>query len=379
MTSYDVIVIGLGGMGSAAVRALAARGVRVGGFERYGPAHALGASHGESRVIRLSYFEHPSYVPLLRSAYDLWARLESDCGQPLVNRCGGLFIGAADTEVFGGTLLAAREHHLPHHVLDASELRRRYPVLAVPDDASAVFDEMAGAVPPEAAVSASLELARRGGADLHFDTPVRSWSADGAGVEVRTAEGSHRADRLVVTPGAWAPDLLHLAELPLRVERRVQMWFAPTEHAEALANLPVWMWERADGLQFYGLPMRDGAMKVAVHNRGSECDPDTVDRTVSAGEVEAMRDVLRTGVPALAGDCVKVAVCTYTLTPDGHFCLALHPRHPQVAIAAGFSGHGFKFTPLVGEVLADLALTGTTAHPIALFDPARLAAADLAP
>ena len=372
MSSYDVIVVGLGGMGSAAARALAARGARVGGFERFGPAHALGASHGGSRIIRLAYFEHPSYVPLLRSAYDLWARLEADSGRGLLIRCGGLFMGAPDSEVYAGSLRAARQHGLPHEVLDADELGRRYPLFATSGDPiGGIYEEQAGIVAPEATVQAHLELSARDGAELHFGTPVREWSARGDSVTIRTDLGTHQADRLILAAGAWAPRLLHLPELPLRVERRVQMWFAPDRHHAAFAALPVWLRQRGDGLQFYGFPLRDGAVKVALHNRGVSCEPDTVDRTVSAVEVQAMREVLAGALPALTGELVKAAVCTYTLTPDEHFVLATHPDHSAVAIAAGFSGHGFKFTPVVGEVLADLALTGATAHPISLFDPAR--------
>lgn len=373
MPFYDVIVVGLGGMGSAAVRALAARGARVLGFERYAPAHAFGASHGGSRIIRMAYFEHPSYVPLLRSAYDLWARLEQESGSDLLTRCGGLFIGGADSEIFGGTLRAAHEHGLRHEVLDAAQIRSRFPVLLPGDPLMGVYEDATGIVAPEAAVEAHLALAQRDGADLRFHTRVRSWSAHGPGVVVTTAEGSHRAARLVLTPGAWAPALLRLPDLPLRVERRLQLWFAPTGGRAAFAALPVWMWERADGLQFYGLPLRDGAAKVALHNRGGGCDPDTVDRTVGEAEVAEVRDVLRDTVPALAGDLVRASACTYTRTPDDHFVVAAHPGQPQVAIACGFSGHGFKFSPVVGEVLADLVLDGGTEHPIALFDPARLA------
>ncbi len=370
---YDVIVIGLGGMGSAAARALVARGARVLGLERFGPAHALGASHGGSRIIRMAYFEDPAYVPLLRTAFDLWRRLEAESGQRLLDRCGGLFLGPPGSQVYAGTLLAAREHDLEHQVLNSAQVRRRYPVLAPDEQTSAVYETVAGIVPPEAAVAAHLLLAARAGAELRFDTQVLSWAAEGSGVVVHTAAGAHRAARLVLAPGAWAPTLLDLPGLPLRVERRVQMWFAPTGQHEAFAALPVWVWERADGLEFYGFPLRDGAVKVALHNRGAGCDPDTVDRAVSDSEVEQMRDVLRGSLPALAvGPLVRAAACTYTLTPDGHFVLALHPRYPQVSVACGFSGHGFKFTPVVGEVLADLALHGVTSLPIALFDPARL-------
>ncbi len=372
MPPYDVIVVGLGGMGSAAARALAHRGARVLGFERFGPAHALGASHGGSRIIRMAYFEHPSYVPLLRSAYELWDRLERESGRELLTRCGGLFIGAADSAVFGGTLRAAREHRLAHVVLDGAQIRQRYPVLLTDDRLMGLFEDVAGVVVPEAAVEAHVALARRDGADLRFDTAVHSWSVEGPGVEVDAADGIHQADRLVLAPGAWAPALVQLPALPLRVERRLQLWFAPTGDPAAFVGLPLWMWERpADGLQFYGLPLRDGLVKMSVHNRGEAADPDSLDRTVAAAEVARVREVLRESVPALAGELVRASACTYTRTPDDHFVVAAHPAHPQVAIACGFSGHGFKFAPVVGEVLADLVLDGGSDRPIELFDPAR--------
>ncbi|MDP9240816.1 MAG: N-methyl-L-tryptophan oxidase [Actinomycetota bacterium] len=368
---YDVIVVGLGGMGSAAARALAGRGARVLGLEQFGPAHALGASHGGSRIIRLAYFEHPSYVPLLRSAYDLWDRLEQDSGRALLTPSGGLFMGGGDSEIFAGTLRAAREHGLAHDVLDGAEIRRRYPVFAADDATMAVYEDIAGVLIPEAAVEAHLDLAARAGADLRFHTPVLSWAAGDDRVTVTTAEGTHRAAALVLTPGAWAPGLLRLPELSLRVERRLQLWFAPGGAYDAFAAVPLWMWERPDGLQFYGLPLRDGLVKVALHNRGGVCDPDTVDRVVGEHEVAEVREVLRPTVPALAGDLVRASVCTYTRSADDHFVVAAHSAHPQVAIACGFSGHGFKFAPVIGEALADLVLTGSSEHPIGLFDPVR--------
>lgn len=371
-TSHDVIVVGLGGMGSAAARSLAARGAGVLGLERFGPAHALGASHGGSRIIRLAYYEDPSYVPLLRTAYDLWARLEQDTGQGLVSRCGALFLGPPDHGVFAGTLRAAREHGLDHEVLDAGEVRRRYEVLHPDDSMLGVHEDIAGILSPEAGVQAHLDVAGRAGADLRFGAPIISWTVDGSGVAVETAGGAFRAQRLILTPGAWASDLLSLPGLPLHVERRLQLWFEPRAQHAAFEALPVWMWERADSLIFYGLPLRDGAAKVAIHDRGEPCHPDSVDRVIHPAEVAEMRDVLHDAVPDLAaGSFVRGSACTYTLTPDHHFVVGTHPAHPQVSIACGFSGHGFKFSPVIGEVLADLALGGQTDHPIALFDPAR--------
>ncbi len=371
--SYDVIVVGLGAMGSAAARSLAARGVRVLGLEQFGPAHVLGASHGGSRIIRMAYYEDPSYVPLLRATYDLWARLEEESGRRLINPCGALFMGPPDGAVFGGTLRAARQHDLDHEVLDAGEVRRRYEVLHPDDSMFAVHEDIAGSGSPEAGVQAHLDVAAGAGADLRFETPISSWTANGSGVVVQTAAGAFRAQRLVLTPGAWAPGVLGLPDLPLRVERRLQLWFEPAAHHAAFEALPVWMWERADGLIFYGLPLRDGAVKVAIHDRGERCHPDTVERAVDPAEVAHMRDVLRDAVPDVAtGAFVRGSACTYTLTPDRHFVIGTHPAHPQVSIACGFSGHGFKFAPVIGEVLADLALDGGTAYPIGLFAPKRL-------
>lgn len=370
---YDVIVAGLGAMGSAAARSLAARGARVLGLEQFSPAHALGASHGGSRIIRMAYYEDPSYVPLLRTTYDLWARLEHESGRRLINACGALFMGPPDGEVYGGTLRAALKHDLDHEVLDAGEVRRRYEVLQPTEGMFGVHEDIAGIVSPEAGVQAHLDVAAGAGADLRFETPILSWTADDSGVVVETGAGAFRAQRLILTPGAWAPDLLGMPDLPLRVERRLQLWFEPAAHLAAFKALPVWMWERADGLIFYGLPMRDGAVKVAIHDRGEPCHADTVERAVDPAEVAHMREVLREAVPDIAaGAFVRGSACTYTLTPDRHFVVGTHPAHPQVSIACGFSGHGFKFSPVIGEVLADLAIDGHTDHPIGLFDPVRL-------
>jgi sarcosine oxidase len=373
--SYDVIVVGLGAMGSSAAYHLASRGRRVLGLERFGPAHALGSSHGGSRITRQSYMEDPAYVPLLLRAHDLWERLAADSGKDLIRLCGGLYLGQPDSDTFAGALRSAREWSLPHEVLDAAQIRRRFPAFTPGPDVVALHEKRAGFVRPEETVAANLELAAARGADLRFATPVTGWTAadGGDGVTVRTPEGSHAASRLVLCPGAWAPSLIADLGVPLRVERQVMYWF--DADTTAFASNPVFIWEAEDGVQFYGFPAIDGSgggVKVALHNAGgTECDPDEIDRVVHPREVERIRAYLASRVPGLAGDLLHGATCMYTSTPDHYFVLGPHPQHSQVSVMGGCSGHGFKFTPVIGEILADLVIDGGTEHPINLFDPRR--------
>jgi sarcosine oxidase len=380
--SYDVIVVGLGGMGSSAAYHLGRRGLRVLGLERFGPAHNRGSSHGGSRITRQSYFEDPAYVPLLLRAYELWEALAADSGRDVITLTGGLMIGRPESRTVAGSRRSAEEWGLPHEMLDAAEIRRRFPTLTVWDGEVALYEAKAGLVRPEATVSAHLALAAGLGAELRFTEPVEKWEAlpDGTGVRVQTAASTYTAERLVVCPGAWAPHLLADMGLPFTIERQVQYWFAPTGGVSAFLpdRHPIYIWEDVDGLQVYGFPAidgPDGGVKVAFFRRGEVCTPESIDRTVHPAEVAFMADHLASRLPAIPGRFLRAATCLYTNTPDEHFVIAVHPEHPQVTVACGFSGHGFKFVPVVGEILADLATAGGTAHPIGLFDPRRPALA----
>ncbi|SFL36875.1 N-methyl-L-tryptophan oxidase [Geodermatophilus ruber] len=377
MAGYDVIVIGLGGMGSAAAAHLAARGQRVLGLERFGPAHDRGSSHGGSRITRQSYFEDPAYVPLLLRAYELWDQLAADSGIDVLTRTGGIFFGPPGSVTVAGSLRASREWGLPHEVLDAAEIRRRFPTLTPGPDEIGLHETAAGFARPERTVAAHLELAGRRGAELRCFEPVVDWTttADG-GVRVRSVAGEYTAGRLVVCPGAWAPVLLADLGLPCVVERQVMYWFQPTGGVGPYApdRHPVYIHEAADGTQVYGFPALDGpdgGAKVAFFRRGTRCTPETLDRQVGAEEVAVIAEHLAGVLPTLPGRFLTAATCMYTTTPDHHFVIAVHPGAPQVSVACGFSGHGFKFVPVVGEILADLATEGATAHPIDLFDPRR--------
>jgi monomeric sarcosine oxidase len=371
--SYDVIVLGLGGMGSAAAAHLAGRGQRVLGLERFGPAHDRGSSHGDTRIIRQSYFEDPAYVPLLLRAYELYERLARDSGSELMRLTGGLYFGSPESTVVGGSLRSAREWDLPHQVLDAGEIRRRFPVFTPGEDEVGLYEEAAGFVRPEATVTAHLTLAARRGAELRFEEPALEWTATpGGGVRVETASATYEAGALVVAPGAWAPSVLADLGVPLTVERQVLYWFAPQGGTGPFERLPVYIHQDAAGEQVYGFPAidgPDGGAKIAFFRRGTVVgDPLHLDRDVHADEAGYMAGYLQNLMPTLPGRLLRAVPCMYTTTPDEHFVIA---RRDQVTVACGFSGHGFKFVPVVGEILADLAVDGATRHPIALFDPLR--------
>jgi sarcosine oxidase len=367
---YDVIVLGLGGMGSAAVRHLARRGARVLGLEQFTPAHALGSSHGDTRIVRMAYFEAPDYVPLLRRAYELWDELAADTGRELFVRAGALMIGAPDSEVVRGTLASVERYDLPHELLDRAAMARRFPQFALRAGEQAVFERNAGFVNPEVVVRAHLDLAARDGAELRFETPVTSWRAGAGGVVVHTAGGDFAGRRLVIAAGAWADRVVSGLGVPLRVARRVMHYLQPVASAAdfAVDRFPVYVYETGARDAIYGFPWVDDpgeGVKAGFHYRGGDVDPDTVDREVSPAEREEMRAALAERIPGLAGAHLATKVCMYTLTPDEHFVIEHLPgQHARVIVAAGFSGHGFKFTPVVGEILADLALIGHTDLPI---------------
>jgi sarcosine oxidase len=373
--SYDVIIIGLGGMGSAAAYHLARRGQRVLGLEKFTPAHDKGSSHGGSRIIRQSYFEDPAYVPLLLRAYELWEGLAQDSGQEVYRLTGGLFLGPPDCLTVAGSLRASREWSLPHEVLDAGQIRSRFPNFTPQPGDVGLYEAKAGFARPEMTVAAHLDLAARVGATLRFGEEVQGWSETATGVTVTTAAGTYTAGQLVICPGAWAPQLLAELGIPITVERQVLYWLDPVGGTAPFEDQPIFINENANGIQIYGFPAidgPDGGVKVAFFREGQECTPETIDRVVHPEEISAMRDRVTELLPALTGDCVHSATCMYSNTSDEHFVITRHPDYANVTVACEFSGHGFKFVPVVGEIVADLATTGTTAHPIALFDPQRL-------
>lgn len=372
---FDAIVLGAGGMGSATLYELARRGVRALGLEQFDLVHDRGSSHGRTRVIRTAYYEHPCYVPLVRRAFERWYELEQREGVKLLTECGCLNFGIAESAVVRGVRESAWQHRLAVEEFKGRELTKRFPGLHVPDDFVGVLEQQAGFLYVEDCVRAHLDEAQRLGALIQAHEPVRSWKSEGTGVEVLTDRATYRADRLIICAGPWAGGLLARWGRAMSVMRQTMLWFATKDDSLFRRDrFPIYLAEVPAGY-FYGLPVIDGnGHKVARHYGSPELsDPASVNRDSAVEDEQPVRAFLNQYLPDVVGPCRGSQVCTYTLTPDRHFILDLHPEHANVAIAAGFSGHGFKFAPVVGEIMADLALNGKTHWPVDMFKITRFA------
>lgn len=365
---WDAIVLGVGGMGSAALYHLARRGRRVLGLEQFGIAHELGSSHGLTRIIRLAYYEDPAYVPLLRRSYQLWRELEREAGEELLHICGSLDWGPADDEIFVGSLGSCQEHGLEHEALSGAEINSRWPACRLAADIMGLFQPEGGFLLPEACIRAHVRAARSLGAELHTGVRVREWqiNADGL-VQLHTDDAVYHTQRLVITAGAWAAQLLPQLETVARPERQVLVWLQPQEPALFTPErFPVFNCLVDEG-RYYGFPdfAGQGFKFGRYHHLDEPADPDTLDREqITAADERVLRDFAERYFPAGAGPALLYKVCMFTNTPDEHFIVDRHPQHEQVCFAAGFSGHGFKFAGVIGEILADLALQGSTRHDV---------------
>jgi sarcosine oxidase len=351
---FDVAIAGLGAMGSAAAWHLSRSGAKVVGFDRFHPPHSQGSSHGETRIIREAYFEHPSYVPLVQRAYELWQELEDASGQQLLLQTGGLMIGPRDGALLSGTLRSAREHSLAHTVLSPEELKATFPGFRPRAGMAAIREGRAGVLFPELSIKTQLGLAAKAGAEFHFEEPVSAWETGAGSVRLVTPRGTYRARKLLLCAGAWMGSLLGELGLPLRVERQVMFWFEPRAQPENFRPpaFPIFICEYGEQRFFYALPDVGNGVKVAFHHEGERTEPESVKREVERAEVGKMRSLLATFLPALDGEPRRCEVCLYTDTPDEHFIVDWHPRHPEVLIVSACSGHGFKFSPVVGECAA---------------------------
>jgi len=364
---FDLIIIGCGGVGSAAAYYAAERGLRVLALERFEPVHARGSSHGDTRVIRQAYFEHSDYVPLLKRAYDLWHQFERQVGRKLFYRTGLLEVGRESGTLIQGLRQSAEQHQLPLEEIVRGEFKNRFPGFALPEDSVALYESDAGFLLVEECIRHYISEARRLGGDLRFNQQVRGWSVQGNEVCVSTDNDKFHAPCLVVAAGAWANELLADLRLSLRVLRKHLHWY-PVKNSGAYhldTNSPTFFYETSAGY-YYGFPVRDArGLKVAQHSGGDTVhDPLNIDRSVDVAEREKVDRFLRSHLPEIAIPATGHAVCMYTMTPDEHFIVDRHPQHPQIAIAAGLSGHGFKFASVLGESLVQLAIDGQAKLPM---------------
>jgi sarcosine oxidase len=363
---FDVVVVGVGGMGSSALYHLARRGRRVLGLERFDLLHEHGSSHGLTRIIRLAYFEHPDYVPLLRRAYELWRELETEANEQLLHVTGTIEGGEG---IFEGVLRSCAEHDLPHEVLDGAEVARRFPAYSLPADMRFVFQADGGFVVPERCIVAHVQGALARGAVLRARERVLEWEDAGDGIRIRTDRGVVEADSVVFTAGAWSQDVARLPAGLVHGVRQALAWLQPARpELFTPGRMPVFNL-RLEGDHFYGFPAYaiPGFKLGRYDHFGAGGDPDTVDREPTLADEAPLRAFAERYFPDGAGPTIALKTCLFEPSPDEHFLVDRHPESERAVVAAGFSGHGYKFCSVIGEIVADLAVDGATRHDIGLF------------
>lgn len=371
---YDVAIVGLGAMGSAAAYALAKRGAKVIAFDQFAPPHSMGSSHGHTRIIREAYYEHPLYVPLVRRAYDLWDELAGEANASLRVETGGIMVGRENGPLVGGALESARAHGISHEMLDPRTLAERFPAYHARSDWVGLLETRAGMLFPEKCIEAMLRLAEQRGAGLKINQEVKSWRSSATGVTLSTTVASYRADRLIVAAGPWLGGFIESlgVDLPLEVERQLSHWFEPSgsDDRYAASRCPIGLWEPADGEVFATLPDEGHGVKCGMHHAGAPTSPSAVDRAVSPDENAAAWRLLEQVMPGAGGRLLASRVCLYTNTPDRHFIVDWL-KGARVLVLSPCSGHGFKFATAIGEAASQLVLDGRAAFDLSPFSLSR--------
>ncbi|HXB93589.1 MAG TPA: N-methyl-L-tryptophan oxidase [Puia sp.] len=381
--SFDVLVIGLGAHGSAALYHLSKTGKKVAGIDRFTPPHVHGSSHGGSRIIRQAYHEGSFYVPLVRAAYPLWEALQRESDKTLLIKTGGLLLGTEDSATLKGARTSAQTFGIEYEDLDAAQIRRRFPAFRAADDTIGVSEKEAGILFPETCIQSWLAGAAANNAELHYNERVTAILPRNNEVEVTTDRARYTAGKVIVSAGAWLSTLLPELDLPLTVERQVMCWFDDRGGQTSFlpANMPVYLWEYDPGRLIYGIPQLEDGIKIAFHHAGRQIQPDDLHHDVTEGGISAIREVTEAEISA-ARDIARryltmdpifrsSSVCMYTNTPDEHFLLDTHPHCNDILIASPCSGHGFKFSSVIGKILSDLATDQPVAFDLTPFAFAR--------
>ena len=375
LKTYDVAVIGAGTMGSAAAYHLTKRGARVIAFEQFQIVHEQGSHSGSTRIIRHAYFESPDYVPLVLRSDELWQELARESGRTVLVRTGGLDMGPSNSTLVRGALEACQKHGLDYQQLSSKEMMGRWPQFAIPAEWEACFDPQAGFLLVNDCIQSHIEQAAKRGAEIRENENVLSYAQQNGHFWIRTTKDRYEAGKMIFCAGSWTSQILSELHLPLIVKRKALVWLKPRNARDfALDRFPVFLAEVPSGI-LYGFPIfQHEGVKVANHNfEGPEISPDTVDRTFHPNDVGDVREFVRAHMPGLTTEILDGKICLYTITPDADFILDMHPDNEKILIAAGFSGHGFKFASVMGEILADLCLNGKTKHPISRFALMRFA------
>jgi sarcosine oxidase len=369
---YDTIVVGLGGAGASTAYHAARSGGKVLGLEQFGVVHENGSSHGKSRIYRTAYFEGAAYVPLVQRAQQLWNELQRESRAPILRKTGGLMLGTPDRPTVSGAIRTATSCSLEHEVLTASDVQRRFPAFVPRPSEIAVWDPDAGVLYPENCIRAHADGAMRAGAELHYGERVRSWSAKGDSVTVRTELGEYASRSVVLTAGAWTPSLAEELALPLVIERQFVLWFPAKDPAlVAPERMPVFLWDRGAHEHTYGVPDLGDGVKVGSWIVKTATTPETADRTFGEEAAAPVRHFVETSLRGVTDRETAHASCLYTNAPDGHFLIGTHPRHRHVVIVSACSGHGFKFTSVVGEIAQRLAAGDDPGFDLSMFRPTR--------
>jgi sarcosine oxidase len=375
---FDIIILGLGANGSSALWHLARTGKKVLGIDRFQPPHTHGSSHGESRIIRQAYYEAPVYVPLLKAAYAEWKDIEKASGKTLFQKTGGLMLGREDAAVIRGSLLSAKTHHIPYEYLTSSDLQKRFPAFLPQPDTVGLLEKEAGILYPEACITAFLSEATANGATIRYNEKALDINPSKDKIELTTSVGKYAAAQLILTAGAWTGQLLPELQLPLKVKRQPLYWFKEADASRAKSflphNMPVYIWEYLPGRMFYGFPDLGNGIKIAWHHNGRDIAPDQLKQFTSPDETAEMKEIAERylGMQPIYNTS---SVCMYTNTPDEHFIIDRHPTHHNIIIASPCSGHGFKFSSLMGKILADMAADKKSAFDLSPFSITRFAAA----
>jgi sarcosine oxidase len=364
-----VVVIGLGAMGSAISYQLASHGFKVLGLDQFSLNHTNGSSHGKTRIIRTAYFEHPFYVPLIQRAFKLWFQLQSQSDEHVIEMTGGLMFGLPESTLVSGAIASAKHHNLPFAELGAQQVRERFPMFEPDEDQVAVYEKDAGILFPEVCIETYSNLAQKLGTRLHYDEAVIRWEAKNGGIAIRTTKGSYMANFGIFASGPWLTELLPDLKLPLQCERQTVFWYEPKGDSAMFrpSRMPIFMWQTKSSSYFYGIPDFGDGIKAARHHEGEFTSPRKVSREVTEQDEAPVRQFLAKHVPLALGTLKSSTTCIYTNTPDRNFILDFHPNHPNIIIASPCSGHGFKFSSVIGEIVREMVETGEAGIDTTLF------------